>query len=97
MAFRAFRADQFPCHERKETDKMNMGVIMGGTDAVAVDTICSLVNGWDPESIGYLNLLRENSEAGELEAIRVKGAYVDEQRKKFTIRKPELGGIQLEA
>ncbi len=28
-------------HERKETDKMNMGVIMGGTDAVAVDTICS--------------------------------------------------------
>ncbi|MFR9151573.1 MAG: DUF362 domain-containing protein, partial [Hungatella sp.] len=84
-------------HERKETDKMNMGVIMGGTDAVAVDTVCSLVTGWDPESIGYLNLLRENSEAGELEAIRVKGAYVDELRKKFTIRKPELGGIQLEA
>lgn len=84
-------------HERKETDKMNMGVIMGGTDAVAVDTICSLVTGWDPESIGYLNLLRENTEAGELESIRVKGAYVDELRKKFTIRKPELGGIQLEA
>ncbi len=84
-------------HERKETDKMNMGIIMGGTNAVAVDTVCSLVTGWDPESIGYLNLLRENSEAGELEAIRVKGAYVDELRKKFTIRKPELGGIQLEA
>ena len=64
---------------------------------MAVDTVCSLVTGWDPESIGYLNLLRENSEAGELEAIRVKGAYVDELRKKFTIRKPELGGIQLEA
>ena len=76
---------------------LNMGVIMGGTDAVAVDTICSLVTGWDPESIGYLNLLRENTEAGELESIRVKGAYVDELRKKFTIRKPELGGIQLEA
>ena len=84
-------------HERKETDKMNMGVIMGGTDAVAVDTICSLVTGWDPESIGYLNLLRKNTEAGELESIRVKGAYIDELRKKFTIRKPELGGIQLEA
>ena len=84
-------------HERKETDKMNMGVIMGGSDAVAVDTICSLVTGWDPESVGYLNLLREHTEAGELENIRVKGAYVDELRKKFTIRKPELGGIQLEA
>ena len=83
-------------HERKETDKMNMGVIMGGSDAVAVDTICSLVTGWDPESVGYLNLLREHTEAGELENIRVKGAYVDELRKKFTIRKPELGGIQLE-
>ena len=58
-------------HERKETDKMNMGVIMGGTDAVAVDTICSLVTGWDPESIGYLNLLRENTEAGKMESIRV--------------------------
>ena len=78
-------------HERKETDKMNMGVIMGGTDAVAVDTICSLVTGWDPESIGYLNLLRENTEAGKLEAIRVKGAYVDELRKKFTIRKTGVG------
>lgn len=32
-------------------------------------------------SIGYLNLLRENTEAGDLDAIRVKGAYADELRK----------------
>lgn len=83
-------------HERKETDKMNMGIIMGGKDPVAVDTICSLVTGWDPQSIGYLNMFRENTEAGELENIRVKGAYVDDLRKKFTIKKPELGGRSLE-
>lgn len=84
-------------HERKETDKMNMGIIMGGKDAVAVDTVCSLISGWDPQSVGYLNMFRENTNLGETEQIRVKGAYVDELRKKFTIKKPELGGIPLEA
>lgn len=83
-------------HERKETDKMNMGLIMGGKDAVAVDTICALVTGWDPQSVGYLNMFRENTKLGETEHIRVQGAYVDELRKKFTIKKPELGGISLE-
>lgn len=84
-------------HERKETDKMNMGIIMGGKDAVAVDTVCSLISGWDPQSVGYLNMFRENTNLGETEQIWVKGAYVDELRKKFTIKKPELGGIPLEA
>lgn len=82
--------------ERKETDKMNMGLIMAGKDAVAVDNICALLTGWDPESVGYLSLFREKLGAGEIEKIRVKGAYVDELRKNFTIMKTELGGIPIE-
>ena len=81
--------------ERKETDKMNMGVILGGSDAVAVDNICALCVGWDPQSVGYLNLFRENKGLGYLENIRVKGTLVDDLRKYFTIKRPELGGVQI--
>lgn len=81
--------------ERKETDKMNMGVMLAGSDAVAVDTICSLVVGWDPESVGYLKLFKENKDKGHVEQILVKGGYVDDLRKYFTIKRPELGGIQI--
>ncbi|MCU6732119.1 DUF362 domain-containing protein [Diplocloster agilis] len=81
--------------ERKETDKMNMGVILGGSDAVAVDNICALCVGWDPQSVGYLNLFRENKGLGYLENIRVKGTFVDDLRKYFTIKRPELGGVQI--
>lgn len=81
--------------ERKETDKMNMGILLGGKDAVAVDTICSLIVGWDPESVGYLNHFRENMGLGQLENIRVKGAFVDDLRKYFTIKRPDLGGVQI--
>jgi len=83
-------------HERKETDKMNMRLILGGKDPVAVDTICSLVMGWDPESVGYLKLFQEQMDLGSPDKIRVKGAYVDEVRTHFTIYKEELGGIPIE-
>lgn len=83
-------------HERKETDKMNMRLLLGGKDAVAVDTVCALVTGWNPESIGYLNLFREYENLGNLTDIRVKGSYVDEVRKNFTVYKEELGGISIE-
>lgn len=81
--------------DRKETDKMNMGVMLAGKDAVAVDTICSLVVGWDPESVGYLKLFKEHKDQGRLEQILVKGGYVDDLRKYFTIKRPELGGVQI--
>ena len=79
-------------HESREQDKMNMRAILAGRDAVAVDTVCSLTVGWDPQSVGYLNLFRENMGLGEMEDIRIRGAYVDELRKDFAIRRPELGG-----
>lgn len=83
-------------HEKKETDKMNMGIMMGGKDPVAIDNICALITGWDPQSVGYLNLFRDNMELGEMENIRVKGAFVDDLRKRFTLNIPELGGIPVQ-
>lgn len=78
--------------ERKDSDKMNMRLVLAGRDAVAVDTVCCLVMGWDPESVGYLNLFRERDGAGELTDIRVRGTFADEVRKPFTIYRENLGG-----
>ncbi len=83
--------------ERRETDKMNMRLLLAGKDPVAVDTICCLVMGWDPESVGYLNLFREKDGLGRLTDIRIKGVYADEVRKPFTIFRENLGGLPIEA
>ncbi len=82
-------------HESVEGDRMNMRMILAGKDAVAVDTVCSLTVGWDPQSVGYLNLFRENMGLGIPANIRVKGAFVDELRQDFAIRRPELGGTPI--
>ncbi len=79
--------------ERRETDKMNMGLVLAGKDPVAVDTVCCLVMGWDPESVGYLNLFRERDGLGKTEDIRVKGVFADQVRKPFSIYKEKLGGV----
>lgn len=78
--------------ERKETDKMNMRMVLAGKDAVAVDTVCCLLMGWDPESVGYLNLFRERDGLGDTASIRLKGAFMDDIRTHFTIYKENLGG-----
>lgn len=79
-------------HERKETDKMNMGIMLAGKDPVAVDTVCALTAGWDPQSVGYLNLFRERDGLGEIPDIRIRGSFVDQVRKPFTIYREHLGG-----
>ena len=65
-------------------DQMNMRLILAGKDALAVDTIASLVMGWDPTSVEYLKLLNKDN-MGNLDtaAISVKGKRVDEVRKQF--------------
>lgn len=78
--------------ERKETDKMNMRMVLAGRDPVAVDTVCCLLMGWDPESVGYLNLFRERDGLGDTASIRLKGASMDHIRTHFTIYKENLGG-----
>ncbi len=78
--------------ERKNTDKMNMRLVLAGKDAVAVDTVCCLIMGWDPESVGYLNMFREKDGAGDTADIRVRGSFADEVRKPFSIYRENLGG-----
>ena len=82
---------------RRETDQMNMGLILAGRDAVAVDTICALVTGWDPESIGYLNHFRAHGVGNTtVPQILVAGKNVADIRKYFTIKIPALGGKPVE-
>ncbi len=65
-------------------DQMNMRLILAGKDAVAVDSIESLVVGYDPESIGYLRYLNTDK-LGNIDptCINIVGKKVDEVRKYF--------------
>lgn len=65
-------------------DQMNMRLILAAGDAVAVDTIESLIMGWDPYSVPYLCLLNADG-VGNIDTARinVKGKEVDEVRKPF--------------
>lgn len=82
--------------ERTESDKMNMGIIIAGKDAVSVDTVCSLITGWDSQSVGYLNHFNENGVGvGDLSKIFVHGGSADELRKNFTIKRPDLGVVDV--
>jgi len=74
-------------------NQMNMRLLLAGRDAVAVDTIQTLLMGWDPESIQYLNLLNA-SLAGNLDTayITVSGKPVDLAQKDFAGAQPVCGG-----
>lgn len=67
-----------------EADKMNMRLIMAGRDAVAVDTIESLVMGCEPKHIEYLSALESNGfGVADPAAIQVVGKPVDAVQKQF--------------
>lgn len=87
-----------PCYEVSRTkqlskDQMNMRLILAGRDAVAVDTVESLIMNWDPQSVKHLVFLNR-SELGNIcpSAISVKGIRVDEVRKDFAGVRPPAGG-----
>ncbi len=87
-----------PCYEVSRTsdikqDQMNMRLIIAGKDAIAVDTIESLLMSWDPLSVGYLSYLNKSG-AGNLDtaAIEVVGKPVDQVRKDFKGVIPPSGG-----
>lgn len=65
-------------------DQMNMRLILAGKDAVAVDTIETLIMNWAPNSVEYLKLLAQSG-AGNLDTakIRVVGKQVYQVRKDF--------------
>jgi len=75
------------------TDQMNMRLLLAGKDATAVDTVSSLVMGWDPQSIEHLTYLNSSS-AGNLDTscITVLGKKVDEVRKSFSGNESDSGG-----
>jgi uncharacterized protein (DUF362 family) len=79
-------------------DQKNMRLIVAGRDAVAVDTIESLIMGWNPLSVEYLKLLANDGQ-GQIDTgyIRVVGKQVDEVRKDFagTLSKQSYGGAKL--
>jgi uncharacterized protein (DUF362 family) len=79
-------------------DKMNMRLIMAGKDAVAVDTIATLVMNWDPDSVGYLKYLGESGAGvNDVSRIRVVGNSVDEVRKDFgTLKIPPSGSRKIQ-
>ena len=67
---------------------------MAGSDAVAVDTVCALIEGWDPQSIGYLNYFASCSVGNaETQKILTLGEQVSGIRKNFSNKLPELGGV----
>jgi uncharacterized protein (DUF362 family) len=65
-------------------DQMNMRLVLAGKDALAVDTVASLVMGWNPGSVEHLRLLGADR-AGNTDPlnIRVVGQRVDQVRQKF--------------
>jgi hypothetical protein len=77
-------------------DQMNMRLILAGRDPIAVDTIESLIIGWDPQSVGYLRYLNQ-SRAGNIDpaSIHVVGKKVDQVRKYFAGRIPPGGGAPI--
>jgi uncharacterized protein (DUF362 family) len=79
-------------------DQKNMRLILAGSDAVAVDTVESLLMGWDPLSVEYLKLLAADGR-GQIDTrnIRVVGRQVDEVRKDFAgpLNKQSYGGAKL--
>lgn len=79
-------------------DKMNMRLVMAGKDAVAVDTIASLVMNWDPDSVGYLKYLGDSGiGVNDVSRIEVLGNSVDEVRKDFgTLKIPPSGSRRIE-
>lgn len=91
-----------PSYEMSRTtdikqDQMNMRLILAGRDPIAVDTIESLVIGWDPQSVGYLRYLNQ-SKAGYLDpaCINVAGKPVALVRKYFAGVIPPGGGARIE-
>jgi uncharacterized protein (DUF362 family) len=71
-------------HTSLASDQKNLRLVLAGRDAVAVDTIESLIMEWDPRTVEYLQLL-ESSAVGTTNTanIRVVGERVDQVRVPF--------------
>jgi ferredoxin len=70
-------------------DPVNLGLIIAGKDAVAVDLVSAEIMGWDPMDVGT-NYLAAQRKLGpkSLEDIEVLGVPVQEVRTRF--KKPQI-------
>ena len=79
-----------------KNNQMNMRLIMASGDPVALDTTCAYIMGWDPAGIDYLGHFKEKGVgAADAAHMLINGAPVDEIRKPFSIKQPELGGTAI--
>ncbi len=72
--------------------QMNMRLILAGRDAVAVDTVESLIMGWDPLSVEYLRKLNDSGiGTADTANIRVVGnTRVDLVKRQFAVPTDEF-------
>jgi uncharacterized protein (DUF362 family) len=68
-----------------EDNQMNMRMVLAGRDAVAVDTIHSLIIGFDPQRVNHLVNLSTNG-CGSIARIRVAGRPVHSVRTAFELK-----------
>jgi uncharacterized protein (DUF362 family) len=63
---------------------LRLGVVVAGTDAVAVDAVAAAVMGFDPRAIGYLQYAQEAGlGVADLERINVGGDQIAQVRRRF--------------
>jgi uncharacterized protein (DUF362 family) len=63
---------------------LRLGVVVAGTDAVAVDAVAAAVMGFDPRTIGYLQYAQEAGlGVADLERINVVGDPIARVRRRF--------------
>jgi uncharacterized protein (DUF362 family) len=75
-------------------DAVNMGVVIAGTDVVAVDAVASSIMGFEPSEIPHIRLaaLRKIGEM-DLNKIEIKGASISDVRKKFKRPSADVIGL----
>jgi hypothetical protein len=63
---------------------LRLGVVVAGTDAVAVDAVAAAVMGFDPRAIGYLQYAQEAGlGVADLERINIVGDPIARVRRRF--------------
>ena len=68
----------------EETDRVNLGLIIAGSDAVAVDAVSAAVAGFDPNEILHVQLAAEAGlGTADLNRIEVRGETIEEIRHPF--------------
>ena len=70
--------------QTEENDKVDLGLILAGSDPVAVDAVCASIAGFDPEEILHVQLA---GEAGlglsSLEEINIRGKRLEQVKRPF--------------